>query len=145
MSNTQRDGNILIISIYDDDRFIQLSGDMATAWEQIDGKRDWDKILNRDSQYNTREKIKSIYKIISQILKNDWRSIENTITDVQIFSHSPSFHNHAVYADTYYDGSHSAPYTSADGSYSIQDLWTTDGSGADGSDGWSGDPGGTDL
>ena len=64
MSNTQRDGNILIISLYDDDRFIQLSGNMATAWEQIDGKRDWDKILNRDSQYNTREEIKSIYKMI---------------------------------------------------------------------------------
>ena len=49
----------------------KLSGDMAIVWQRIDGKRNWEKILNPDSQYRTPEETQSIYEIISQILKND--------------------------------------------------------------------------
>ena len=82
MSNIQKDGRVLIISLHDDDRFIQLSGDMAEVWQRIDGKRNWKEIL--DSEYRTEEETQSIHKIISQILKNNWRSIEYTTRNENI-------------------------------------------------------------
>ena len=65
-------GDILIISLHDDDRYLQLSGVMATVWQMIDGKINWKKIIDTLSswEYDT-EEIQSIYKIISHILKND--------------------------------------------------------------------------
>ena len=44
MSKTMENGKVLIISFHDDDRYIELSGAMATAWQMIDGKRNWRKI-----------------------------------------------------------------------------------------------------
>ena len=71
MSKAMENGNILIRSFHDDDPYIQLSGDMATAWQRIDGKRNWEKILKMEHQYNTQEETQSIYEIISHILKNE--------------------------------------------------------------------------
>ena len=51
---------------------------MRTVWQMIDGKRTWKEILNTNFQYNTQEKNQSIYKIISQIFKNNWGSIEQS-------------------------------------------------------------------
>ena len=79
MSNIEKDGKVLLISQHDDDRFIQLSRDMATAWQRIDGKRGWKKILKRQNKYNTRAKIKSIYLIIKQILEErSWEGVSDS-------------------------------------------------------------------
>ena len=98
-------GGILIISLHDDDRYLQLSGVMATVWQMIDGKTNWRKIINifLSWQYDT-EEIQSIYKIISLILKNEEFKIflKFKIENVQI--HKVNFYQVAtVYADAYDD------------------------------------------
>ena len=78
ISKTNSKGEEIIISLNDDNRYIQLTRDMRTVWQMIDGKRTWKEILNTNFQYNTQEKNQLIYKIISQIFKNDWGSIEQS-------------------------------------------------------------------
>ena len=117
MSNTMNNGDILIISLHDDDRYLQLSGVMAVALQMIDGKTNWRKIIDRffSWQYDT-EEIQSIYKIISHILENNdfiIREIQAFKTDeIQIMTLAhPNMNPTTIYADAYDDtGSGSTLY-----------------------------------
>ena len=118
MSNTMNNGDILIISLHDNDRYLQLSGVMAVAWQMIDGKTNWKKIIDAFSshQYDT-EEIQSICKIISHIIKNeDFKIVEKQAFktgDVQIMTLAhPHTNPTYVYADAYDDigiGSNTTP------------------------------------
>ena len=92
-----------------------------------------------ENQYNTQEEIKLIYKIISQILKNDWRSIENTTRNenIQINTIGAVQPSTDIYADAYDDNGMTAPgigyITVAHGSG--QDVWGANGGDPSGSTG----------
>ena len=79
LSRTDKNGKVLIISLYDDDNFIQLSGFMAEVWNRIDGKRKWREILKADSThfYDSQP----IYKFITKTIKQETFSGEEIRTE----------------------------------------------------------------
>ena len=77
INRTDKYGNVLIISLHDDNRFIQLTGVIAEIWQRIDGKRKY-RYLLKELFFHTYS-TQLIYKFITQLLTNDQFSKENQI------------------------------------------------------------------